>query len=93
LPELGANCHAPRRSPKRARRSQLLAFGCQGHAQLLLNLLAVGKANVLGNVCLHGGHDLWGPGVLANQLHHDRVLHGHRVHLNVGLMVLILERL
>ena len=74
-------------------RRQLLFLGRQGHTQLLLDLLAVGIGHVLGNVCLHGRHDLGRPGVLPHQLRNDRVLHGRGVHLNVGLVVLIHKRL
>ena len=47
---------------------------------------------MLGNVRLHGCLDHWCLGVLTNQLHDNRVLHGHRVHLDVRLVVLVEER-
>ena len=72
-------------------RGQLLVCWGQGHTKLLLNLLAVTKPNVLGNMRLHGRLDHWCLGVLANQLHDYGVLHGHRVHLDVRLVVLVEE--
>ena len=48
---------------------------------------------MLCDVRLHGCLDHWCLGVLADQLHDDRVLHGHRVHLDVCLVVLVEERL
>ena len=73
-------------------RRQLLVFRWQGHAELLLNFLTVRKANVLGNVGHHGALDHRCLGVLANQLHDDRVLHRGHVYLDVGLVVLVQER-
>ena len=62
---------------------QLLFFGRQGHAQLLLDLLAVLEAHMVGDVRLHGGHHLLRLGVLTDQLHDEWVLHHRLVHSDV----------
>ena len=72
---------------------QFLALGWEGHAHLLLDALAVGVGGVLSDVGHHGGHHGLGLWVLADQLHHLGVLGRGHVHLNVGGVVLVLERL
>jgi Kef-type K+ transport system membrane component KefB len=64
-------------------RRQFLVLGWQGHAQLLLDLLAVGEANVLGDVRHHGRLYHRSAGVLSHKLHDDRVLHGRHVHFDL----------
>ena len=48
---------------------------------------------MLSNVSHHGSLQLRSLGILANQLHDDGVLHRGHVNLDVGLMVLVEERL